>query len=254
MFCESDKEDIDELYQNRKEAMTSVEQYKRSFVDWRTCGAEPYQLKKGYSVLLDNLFFLNRVEPFTSAFIATNGIPDANRAVYCLKGLFSLVNSDMSNSEVVPELFFMPEIFQNRNCLHAGLHQAEQMGDQHKHLHTDELRMPPWAANAYDLCRVHREELESKYVKENILKWIDLIFGVDQKNDKKYNLFFATSYPEWHKDNKIEKILAEVPEYEDPLEFQKNIIQCMGDHYIMPTKLFQVNLEQLAQKNRRRMD
>jgi hypothetical protein len=46
-------------------------------------------------------------------------------------------------------------------------------------LFVDQLVMPPYAMNSYDLARILREELESKYVRENIHKWIDLIFGVD---------------------------------------------------------------------------
>lgn len=69
--------------------------------------------------------------------------------------------------------------------------------------------MPPYAMNAFDMTRIFREELESKYVRENIHKWIDLIFGVDQKSSEKFNLFFPAAYPEFHKDDKLESYFAE---------------------------------------------
>ena len=65
--------------------------------------------------------------------------------------------------------------------------------------------MPPYAMNAFDMARIFREELESKYVIENIHKWIDLIFGVDQKSPEKFNLFFPAAYPEFHKNNKLDR-------------------------------------------------
>lgn len=74
------------------------------------------------------------------------------------------------------------------------------------------MKMPPYAANSYDLTRILREELETKYVRENINKWIDLMFGVDQKNALKYNLFFPAAYPDYHKDNKIEKLFENEPD------------------------------------------
>ena len=63
----------------------------------------------------------------------------------------------------------------------------------------DQFKLPPWATNTHDLVRILREELESDNTKQNIHKWIDLIYGVDQKNAAKYNCFISAAYPEFHK-------------------------------------------------------
>ena len=113
------------------------------------------------------------------------------------------------------------------------------------------MLMPPWAANSYDLTRIMREELESKYVRENIHKWIDLLFGVDQNNSAKLNLFYPLAYAEYHKDGCIERLL------EDSVAstfLHQNMIQNMLNLYIAPSKLFTSSLEQIIKKSRRKMD
>ena len=114
------------------------------------------------------------------------------------------------------------------------------------------MKMPPYAANSFDLARILREELETKHVRDNIHKWIDLIFGVDQKNPDKFNLFFPAAYPDYHKDNRIERMLDGIEE--DKLLCMKNIISNMSEMYIIPPRLFQISLEQIIQKSRRKMD
>ena len=47
-------------------------------------------------------------------------------------------------------------------------------------------------------------------MRDNIHKWIDLIFGIDQKNADKFNLFFPVAYSENHKDNKIDKLFEDI--------------------------------------------
>ena len=44
----------------------------------------------------------------------------------------------------------------------------------------DDVRLPPWAKNAFDFVRLNREALESDYVSEHLNEWIDLIFGSKQ--------------------------------------------------------------------------
>lgn len=112
--------------------------------------------------------------------------------------------------------------------------------------------MPPWAANAYDLTRVMRTELESKYVRDNLHKWIDLIFGNDQGNPDKLNLFFSFAYSENHKDqNKIDQVFADD---RDPVFSKSLMVQQMSDYFIVPTKLFDCSLEQKIQKLLKKMD
>ena len=51
-------------------------------MDWRMFGAEPFQIKNGYSSFLTNIFLMQRFEPYSSAFILGNNTKDADRAKY----------------------------------------------------------------------------------------------------------------------------------------------------------------------------
>ena len=86
-----------------------------------------------------------------------------------------------SNTELIPEYYFLPELYQNRNRFFSGLRQAAEVAGKPTKMKmmVDSMRMPPWAANSYDLARIMRNELESKHVRDNLHKWIDLIFGND---------------------------------------------------------------------------
>lgn len=44
----------------------------------------------------------------------------------------------------------------------------------------DDVELPPWAKNARLMILIHRQALESTYVKENLPNWIDLVFGFKQ--------------------------------------------------------------------------
>lgn len=115
--------------------------------------------------------------------------------------------------------------------------------------------MPPYAMNSYDLTRILREELESKYVRENIHKWIDLIFGVDQKSSEKHTIFFAAAYPDYHKNNSIERIFDDeaTTEYEKREDIKK-MIQNMNEMCVIPPKLFSSSLDQIIQKSRKKIE
>ena len=123
----------------------------------------------------------------------------------------------------------------------------------HGKLFVDEMRMPPWASNSYDLTRTMRTELESQYVRDNIHQWIDLIFGVDQKNPNKYNLFFPIVYPDYHTNNRV-AILAKDEHPDDRIEMQKNMIMNMSEMFIMPPRLFSANLKQIITKKQKKQE
>ena len=123
IFNEENKDEIDNRYQCRLETMqeNGVEGYKMQFMDWKLFGADAFQNRIGYSSFLTNVFLLQRFEPYSSAFILGNTTKDADRAKYCLQGLYDTVCTDRSNTELIPEFFFLPEFYQNRNRYHTGL-------------------------------------------------------------------------------------------------------------------------------------
>jgi len=53
----------------------------------------------------------------------------------------------------------------------------------------DSYILPPWAINNHHFVFMNSMALESDIVRERINNWIDLVFGIDQQNYEKYNLF-----------------------------------------------------------------
>ena len=61
----------------------------------------------------------------------------------------------------------------------------------------DDVRLPPWAKDAFDFVRIHRLALESEQVCQHLHHWIDLVFGYKQRGDeaeKALNVFYYLTY------------------------------------------------------------
>lgn len=61
----------------------------------------------------------------------------------------------------------------------------------------DDVRLPPWAKDAYDFVRIHRLALESEQVSQHLHQWIDLVFGYKQRGQeavKAANVFYYLTY------------------------------------------------------------
>uniref|UniRef100_A0A183BG30 BEACH domain-containing protein n=1 Tax=Echinostoma caproni TaxID=27848 RepID=A0A183BG30_9TREM len=74
---------------------------------------------------------------------------------------------------LIPEFFYLSEMFENPNGLNLGL------SEDGRNIATVEL--PPWAATPEDFVRIHRQALESDLVSCQLHHWIDLIFGYKQR-------------------------------------------------------------------------
>ena len=117
-------------------------------------------------------------------------IPD--RTFHDLEATWRLASGHSSTDvkELIPELFFLPELLQNRDQLDLGTRQGGQR--------VDDVQLPPWAKNNPRLfIKIHRQALESNYVRENLPKWIDLIFGYKQKGPaavEAINVFHPATY------------------------------------------------------------
>jgi WD40 repeat protein len=138
------------------------------------------------------LYFLLRLEPFASLHIELQAgkfdFPDR---------LFSSVGQTWKNcltslsafKELTPEFYYLPEFFENMNKYNFGRKQDGQV--------VDDVLLPPWASDARDFVRINRLALESEYVSQNLHRWIDLIFGYQQRGEeakKANNLFFHLTY------------------------------------------------------------
>ncbi|KAK1364471.1 BEACH domain-containing protein C2 [Heracleum sosnowskyi] len=138
------------------------------------------------------LYYLTRVEPFTTLAIQLQGgkFDHADRMFSDISATWNGVLEDMSDvKELVPELFYLPEILTNTNSIDFG---TTQLGEK-----LDSVRLPSWAENAVDFIHKHQEALESEHVSAHLHEWIDLIFGYKQRGKEAVlanNVFFYITY------------------------------------------------------------
>ncbi|KAK9040542.1 hypothetical protein V6N11_015690 [Hibiscus sabdariffa] len=138
------------------------------------------------------LYYLVRVEPFTTLSIQLQGgkFDHADRMFFDVGATWNGVLEDMSDvKELVPELFYLPEMLTNENSIDFG---TTQLGGK-----LDSVKLPPWAQSSVDFINKHRMALESDHVSAHLHEWIDLIFGYKQRGKEAIsanNMFFYITY------------------------------------------------------------
>lgn len=84
-------------------------------------------------------------------------------------------------------------MFENGEGFNFGVCQG---GDR-----VDHVNLPAWSNHSARLFTlVHRQALESDFVRENLRHWVDLIFGYKQSGEeaiKATNVFHSATYPEY---------------------------------------------------------
>lgn len=105
-----------------------------------------------YSSAGSVLYYLVRMEPYSSLSLSLQGgeFDCADRLFGDVTGTWNSVLLDMSDvKELVPEFFYLPEIFTNHNGLDMGTTQkGQKMGD---------AGLPPWASSPLDFVRKNRD-------------------------------------------------------------------------------------------------
>eukprot|EP01117_Protostelium_nocturnum_P013834 TRINITY_DN5207_c0_g1_i1.p1 TRINITY_DN5207_c0_g1~~TRINITY_DN5207_c0_g1_i1.p1 ORF type:complete len:2330 (-),score=855.46 TRINITY_DN5207_c0_g1_i1:20-6229(-) len=146
-----------------------------------------------YSTIGSVLFFLIRMEPFTTQFLENlqGGKFDfADRMFFSIPNAWQNVLVSPSDvKELIPEFFYMPEFLKNSNGYDMGV---KQDGEK-----LDDVVLPPWASTPEEFIRINREALESEWVSAHLSDWIDLIFGYKQRGaaaEKSNNLFYYLTY------------------------------------------------------------
>ncbi|WOL10122.1 BEACH domain-containing protein C2 [Canna indica] len=138
------------------------------------------------------LYYLVRVEPFTTLSIQLQGgkFDHADRMFSDIGSTWDGILEDMSDvKELVPEMFYLPELLVNVNSIDFG---TTQLGGK-----LDSVKLPPWAENPVDFIHKHRLALESEHVSSHLHEWIDLIFGHKQRGKEAVeanNVFFYITY------------------------------------------------------------
>ncbi|KAK2707627.1 hypothetical protein QYM36_015363, partial [Artemia franciscana] len=155
----------------------------------------PYHYGSHYSNSGIVLHFLVRLLPYTKLFLSYQDrnfdIPD--RTFHNLGATWRLasVESTTDVKEMIPESFFLPEFLVNMNGFDFGLRQS---GERVNH-----VTLPPWSTgnDPRRFILLHRQALESDYVRENLNHWIDLIFGFKQQGQaaiEALNVFHPATY------------------------------------------------------------
>ncbi|GAX27124.1 hypothetical protein FisN_13Lh328 [Fistulifera solaris] len=139
------------------------------------------------------LHFLMRQEPFTTMHIQLQSgrFDCADRLFLDVASSWrSCMTSSSDMKELVPEFFYLPEMFLNTNGFPLGRTQSGHL--------VHDVGLPPWAkGSAYEFVRINRLALESEFVSQNLSHWIDLVFGFKQRGpeaEAAHNIFHHLSY------------------------------------------------------------
>lgn len=138
------------------------------------------------------LFYLSRLEPFTSQFVALQGgtFDHPARMFWSIPVTWQncMVNSS-DVKELIPEFFYSPEFLANANDLNLGtLPDGTDIQD---------VQLPPWAETPEAFVQINRAALESEHVSSHLHEWIDLIFGSKQTGEAAVeadNVFYYLTY------------------------------------------------------------
>ncbi|KAK8729282.1 hypothetical protein OTU49_008737, partial [Cherax quadricarinatus] len=172
-------------------------------------GDGPYHYGSHYSNSGIVLHFLVRLPPFTQLFLRYQDgnfdIPD--RTFHAIQTTWRLASSDSTTDfkELIPEFFFLPEIFLNSEGFNMGVRQC---GERVHH-----VQLPPWSCDdPRRFILIHRAALESPIVTQSLHHWIDLVFGYKQTGRaavEAINVFHPATYFGYDVDNGIDEISRE---------------------------------------------
>jgi len=188
----------------------------------------PFHYATHYSSAAAVTFYLIRLEPFTSMHVQLQGgkFDHADRIFSSVRECWeSASQSSLSDvKELLPEFYYMPELFMNGNRLALGTRQKTSKV-------VNDVELPPWAhGSADEFVRKMRMALESEYVSANLHLWIDLVFGYRQRGPaaaEALNVFHHLTY----------EGNVDVDTITDPVERMSTIAQILNFGQT-PTQLF----------------
>ncbi|ORY69241.1 beach-domain-containing protein [Neocallimastix californiae] len=173
-----------------------LEQFKEryySFEDMEMDDIKPFFYGTHYSSAANVLFYMIRMEPFTTLHIALQSgkFDHPDRQFFSMENCWdSVINNTGDVKELIPEFYSTPEFLVNMN--HFDLGKCNAINKV-----IDDVILPPWAKTPEEFIRIQRKALESEYVSNNLHNWIDLIWGYKQRGEeavKAYNVFYYLTY------------------------------------------------------------
>ena len=177
-----------------------AKEFQQRFENWEpkeNMGVPKWHYGSHYSSAGIVLYYLIRLEPFVDQFLKflqSGRFDVADRLFHsineCWLSASGATNNMSDVKELIPEFYYLPELFENRNKFDFGIRQTMER--------VDDVVLPPWAKNsAHEFVRIHRQALESDFVSANLHEWIDLIFGYKQKGkpaEENLNVFYHLTY------------------------------------------------------------
>ena len=156
----------------------------------------PYIYGSHYSNPLYISHFLVRIFPFSFISIQIHGtkFDDPGRMFFSIPKTFQCVCTLKEDlRELIPEFYSVPEIFLNHNKLKLAPKMINLDGE---FFNINDVILPPWSHNNPSIfVSKMRSFMENN--SENINKWIDLIFGYNQRGENAQsnnNLYMAQTY------------------------------------------------------------
>ncbi|XP_065190156.1 lipopolysaccharide-responsive and beige-like anchor protein [Sycon ciliatum] len=159
---------------------------------WEDDAIPKFHYGTHYSTSAFTMSWLIRVEPFATYFLQLQSgkFDMPGRTFSSLPNAWQNCLQDTSDvKELIPELFYLPEMFTNSNKF--------VFGEDNDGKTVDDVDLPPWASSPEDFVRLHSQALESEYVSSHLHHWIDLIFGFKQRGEeavKAKNTFYYLTY------------------------------------------------------------
>ena len=156
-------------------------------------GIKPYFYGSNYSNPFYVCNFLMRIFPFAHISIELQGskFDQPDRLFISVENSFyNSITQKTDVRELIPEFYYLPEIFLNINDLNMGvLENGQKVNDI----------LTPCHNNPYEFVLTMKSILESNEISNSIQNWIDLIFGSKAKGkeaENAKNLFTEASYQE----------------------------------------------------------
>ncbi|XP_028818585.1 neurobeachin isoform X5 [Denticeps clupeoides] len=173
---------------NPKRAVFYAERYEA----WEDEQMPPCHYNTHYSTAASTLFWLVRIEPFTTFFLNANNnkFDHPDRTFSAIARSWRNCQRDTSDvKELIPEFYYLPEMFVNSNSYSLGVRDDRAS--------VCDVELPLWAKKPEDFVRINRMALESEFVSCQLHQWIDLIFGYKQRGPeavRALNVFHYLTY------------------------------------------------------------